>query len=222
MKLDSVSQWVPERETSRGSPTRPKPAGRLVGNPACVWSDPGYEAGGNEDTGRVLSPENCHVVVSRITSRLRPRGKADALARAEGNNPRQRAAVQRGYRRGLRTGHVSKGEAWELGRSANLLNKRAGRWEAGQKITPARPWKLSARGRERIKRESCEVPAGEATNRSPRNGVSEILVDHSTEGRSRGHSPIRSVRRGSEVQATRCREGETGHNVLAEGARGET
>ena len=41
----------------------------------------------------------------------------------------------------------------------------------------------------------------------------EVLVDHSTEGRNRGESPLRSGRRGSETQATRCREGETRSSI---------
>ncbi len=45
----------------------------------------------------------------------------------------------------------------------------------------------------------------------------EVLVDHSTDGRDRGQSPLRSGRRGSETQATRCREGETRSSIWWEG-----
>ena len=121
MKLVDVLQWVTDRDGSGGSPTRPMPAGRSVGNPACAWGNPGCEARGNEEAGRTLSPEICIVVDSRITPELRRWGKADALHTAEGSNPRSLAAVQRGYHRGLRTRHVSTGRTWELGRSNTLL-----------------------------------------------------------------------------------------------------
>ena len=121
MKLVNVLQWVTDRDSSGGSPTRPKPAGGSVGNPACVGSNLGCGARGNEEIGRTLSPEICIVVDTRITLELRPRGKADALHVAEGSNPRSLAAVQRGYHRGLRTRHVSTGGTWELGRSNTLL-----------------------------------------------------------------------------------------------------
>ena len=137
MKLVNVLQWVTDRDSSGGSLTRPMPAGRSVGNPACAWGNPGCEARGNEEAGRTLSPEICIVVDTRITPTLRRRGKADALHAAEGSNPRSLAAVQRGYHRGLRTRHVSTGRTWELGRSNTLL-KEAGRKGAGLEMSQAR------------------------------------------------------------------------------------
>ena len=121
MKLVRVLQRMPDRDSPGGSFARPKPAGGSVGNPACVWGNPGCEARGNEETGRTLSPEICIVVDSRITPTLRQRGKADALQYAEGSSPRSFAAVRRGHHRGLRTRHVSTRETWELGRSNTLL-----------------------------------------------------------------------------------------------------
>jgi hypothetical protein len=137
VKLIDVSQWVTDRGSSGGSPTRPKPAGRSVGNPACVWGNPGCGARGNEEAGRTLSPEICIVVDSRITPSLRQRGKADVVHCTEGNNPRSLAAVRRGFHRGLRTRHVSTRGTWELGRSNNLL-KAAGRKGAGLEMSQAR------------------------------------------------------------------------------------
>ncbi len=121
MKLVNVSQRVPSAEFPRSSPVRLKPAGRPVVNPACVWGNPGCGARGIKDAGRVLSPEICIVVDSRITTTLGHRRKADALQRAEGSSPRQPAAVQWGHHRGLRPGHASMGETWELGRSNTFL-----------------------------------------------------------------------------------------------------
>ena len=121
MKLVNVSQRVPSEDLPRGSPARLKPAGRPVVNPACVWGNPGCGTRGIKDAGRVLSPEICIVVDSRITTTPRRRGKADTLQRVEGSSPRQPAAVLWGHHRGLRPGHVSTGETWELGRSNMLL-----------------------------------------------------------------------------------------------------
>ena len=56
------------------------------------------------------------------------------------------------------------------------------------------------------------------TNEQTRDGHSEVLADHSTEG-SEG---MESVRWGSEAQATHCREGEAGYNVSLEGTMGDT
>ena len=137
MKLVRVLQRMTDRDSSGGSCARPKPAGGSVGNPACVWGNPGCEARGNEEAGRTLSPEICIVVDCRITPALRQWGKADALHLAEGSNSRSLAAVQRGYHRGLRTRHVSTGRTWELGRSNTLL-KEAGRKGAGLQMSQAR------------------------------------------------------------------------------------
>ena len=52
------------------------------------------------------------------------------------------------------------------------------------------------------------------TTEACRDGLLEVLAERSTEGRLSGHSPERSVRWGSEAQATHCREGEAGHNAL--------
>ncbi len=121
MKLVNVSQRVPSAESPRSSPVRLKPAGRPVVNPACVWGNPGCGTRGIKDAGRVLSPEICIVVVRGITTTPRRRGKADTLQAVEGSSPRQRAAVLWGHHRGLRPGHASMGETWELGRSNTLL-----------------------------------------------------------------------------------------------------
>ncbi len=141
MKLVNVSQRVP---SERGSPVRLKPAGRPVVNPACVWGNPGCGTRGIKDAGRVLSPEICIVVDRRITSTPRRRGKADTLQRVEGSSPRRPAAVQWGHHRGLRPGHASTGETWELGRSNSLLKtSRSG--EPGYKCSPgSAEWKRSA------------------------------------------------------------------------------
>ncbi len=121
MKLVNVSQRVPSAEYPRGSPARLMPAGRPVVNPACVWGNPGCGARGIKDAGRVLSPEICIVVDSRIATTPRRRGKADTLDVVEGSSSRQSAAVRRGHHRGLRPGHASTGETWELGRASSLL-----------------------------------------------------------------------------------------------------
>ncbi len=144
MKLVNVSQWVPSAESPRSSPARLKPAGRPVVNPACVWGDPGCEARVIKDAGRVLSPEICIVVDHRITTTPRRRGKADALGAAEGSSPHQSAAVLWGHHRGLRPGHASTGETWELGRSNSLL-QRAGPRGTGLEVSPgSAEWKRSA------------------------------------------------------------------------------
>ena len=224
MKLVNVSQWVPERGNSGGSPTQPKPACRLVGNPACAWSNSGCEAGGNKEVGRVSSPEICIVVDSRITLRCKPKGKADALERAEGSNPRKRMAVRWGFHRGLRPGHASTGETWELGRSDTLLEPKAGTWETGLKIAQARQRKPSATAE--IERKRWLRGTGRRGYKPKPKGrgvgsLSGSIVPKVGSWR-RGLSPIRSGRRRSDVQASRCREGEAGHNVLTEGNRGET
>ncbi len=221
MKLVDVLQWVTKRDGSRGSPTRPTPAGGSVGNPACVGSDPGCEARGNEEVGRTLSPEICIVVDNRITPTPRQRGKADALHSAEGSNPRSLAAVQRGYHRGLRTRHVSTGRTWELGRSNTLLNESRSKGNRGINVPGLAEWRPLAPVKSE-ERGGREVPEGEAIRRSPRDGLLEVLAERSTDGRTTGRKPGRSGRRGSETQATRCREGEVGHNALTEGNRRDT
>jgi hypothetical protein len=176
------------------------PAGRSVGNPARVWSNSGCGARGNEETGRTLSPEICIVVDSRITPSLRQWGKADALQCAEGSSPYLPAAVRWGHHRGLRTRHASTGRTWELGRSNTLLHE-VGRKGAGLEMSQARQHgKSSCPCRERRKSE-CEVPEGEATNRSPRDGMLEVLTEHSTDGRSTGRTP--AVREDGEVRHKR-------------------
>ena len=219
MKSANVLQWVTTRDSPGRSPTRLKPAGRSVGNPACVWGNPGCEARGNKEAGRTLSPEMLIVVDSRITSTPWRRAKADAFDSAEGSNPRSLAAVQRGYHRGLRTRHVSTGRTWELGRSSTFL-ERSRSMGAGLEMFQARQCgnrlPLSRAKEERLRgtgRRSCE---------SPRDGVLEVVAERSTEGRQPGSMPGRSGRRGSETQATRCREGEVGHSAPAEGNRRET
>ncbi len=222
MKLVNVSQRVPSAESPRDSPVRPKPAGRPVVNPACVWGDPGCGARGIKDAGRVLSPEICIVVDHGITTTPRRRGKADALDAAEGSSPHQPAAVLWGHHRGLRPGHASTGETWELGRSNSLLKTGRSLGNRGTNVSRLGRVEAIRPCRERRKGIAERYRTARLTNRSPRDGALEVLVDHSTEGRSQGQSPIRSGRRGSEVQATRCREGETGHNVLTGRNRGET
>ncbi len=208
-----------ERGNSGGSHARPKPAGGSVGNPACAWGDPGCEARGNEEIGRTLSSEICIVV--DITPKLRPRGKADALQCAEGSNPHSLAAVRRGYHRGLRTRHASKGRTWELGRSNTLLKEC--RLEGNRGINVPGPatgsrlplLSIEERATKRYRKARQYV-------RSPRDGMLEVLAERSTDGRSTGPKPGRSRRRGSETQATRCGEGEAGHNALTEGNRRDT
>ena len=121
MKPVNVSQRVPSTEYRRGSPARPKPAGRPVVNPACVWGNPGCGARGIKDAGPVLSPEICNFVDSRTSATPRRPAKADTLQFVEGSSPLQPAAVLRGHHRGLRPGHAFTGETWELGRSNTLL-----------------------------------------------------------------------------------------------------
>ncbi len=144
MKLVSVFQWVTDRDGSGGIPTRPTPVGESVGNPACVWSNPGCGARGTEEVGRTLSPEICIVVVSRITPALRQWGKADALHVAEGSNPRSLAAVRRGYHRGLRTRHVSTRGTWELERSDSLLKASRSKGSRGINVPGSAAGKSSA------------------------------------------------------------------------------
>lgn len=222
MKLVNVSQRVPSEEGPRGSPARLKPAGRPVVNPACVWGNPGCGARGIKDAGRVIEPRNKLFVVSRITMTPRRRGKADALDLAEGSSSRQPAAVLWGHHRGPRPGHASTGETWELGRSNTLLKRSRSVGSRVRNVSRLDRVEAIRPCRERTKGIAERYRTARLTNRSPRDGVLEVLVDHSTEGRNRGQSPLRSGRRGSEVQATRCREGETGHNVLTGRNRGET
>ena len=209
MKSASVLQWVTTRGNPGRSPTRLMPAGRSVGNPACVWGDPGCGARGNKEIGRKLSPEILIVVDSRINPKLRRRGKADTLDFVEGSNPRWLAAVRRGYHRGLRTRHVSTGRIWELGRSNTFL-KRSRSMGAGLEMFQARQrgsrLPLSRAKEERLR------GTGRRSGESPRDGVLEVLAERSTDGRASGRIPGRSGRRGSETQATRCREGEVGHS----------
>ncbi len=144
MKLVRVLQRMTDRDSSGGSCARPKPAGGSVGNPACVWSNSGCGAGGNEEAGRTLSPEICIVVDTRITPTLRHRGKADALQFAEGSSPRSLAAVRRGHHRGLRTRHVSTGRTWELGRSNTLLKASRSKGSRGINVPGSAAGKSSA------------------------------------------------------------------------------
>ncbi len=59
-----------------------------------------------------------------------------------------------------------------------------------------------------------------ANSEQSRDGHLAVLVDHSTDGQVyKIHTPVRW---GSEAQATHCREGEAGHNVLSKGTTGGT
>ncbi len=200
VKLVNVLQWMTDRDGSGGSSTRPMPAGRSVGNPACVWGNPGCEARGNEEAGRTLSPEICIVVDTRITPMLRQRGKADAVHLAEGSNSRSLAAVQRGYHRGLRTRHVSTGGTWELGEIQHSPQKSRPKGSRVRNVPGLTTWEVVCPCRERRKSDG-EVPEGEAIRRSPGDGMLEVLTEHSTEGRSAGRNL--AVREGGEVRPKR-------------------
>ena len=147
-----------------------------------------------------MSPEICIVVDNRITPKFRQRGKADALHSAEGSNPRSLAAVQRGNHRGLRTRHVSTGRTWELGRSDTLLNESRSKGNRVINVPGLADWRPLAPARSE-ERGGGEVPEGEAIRRSPRDGVLEVLADHSTDGRSTGRNL--AVREGGEVRHKR-------------------
>jgi hypothetical protein len=217
MKLVNVSQWVPSAEYARGSPTRLMPAGRPVVNPACVWGNPGCGTRGIKDAGRVLSPEMYLVVVRRITITPRRRGKADTLHLVEGSSLRQSAAVLRGHHRGLRPGHASTGETWELGRSNTLLKRG--------RSTGSRVRNVSRLGREEAIRPYRERTKGMAeryrkarlTNRSPRDGVLEVLVEHSTDGRAK----VRTLpaREGGEVRPKRPAVGKVKPGSASDGEK---
>ena len=56
------------------------------------------------------------------------------------------------------------------------------------------------------------------TNEQARDEYSEVLADHSTEG----SEDLESVRWGIEAQATHCRDGDAGNNVLLGGTTGGT
>ena len=166
MKSANVFQWVTTRDSPGRSPTRLKPAGRSVGNPACAWGNSRCEARGNKEIGRTLSPEILIVVDFRITSMRQQRGKADALDFAEGSNPRSPAAVQRGYHRGLRTRHVSTGRTWELGRSNTFL-ERSRSMGAGLEMSlarqcgkPSAPVESEGRAVERYRKAIWRKPKG--------------------------------------------------------------
>ncbi len=201
MKLVNVSQRVLSAEFPRSSPARLKPAGGPVVNPACVWGNPGCGARGIKDAGPVLSLEICIFVDRRITMTPRRCGKADTLQRVEGSSPRQQAAVLWGHHRGLRPGHASMGETWELGRSNSLLKPSRSKGNRVRNFSRLDRVEASRPCRERRKEIAEEVPDGEATNRSLRDGVSEVLVDHSTDGRAE----VRTlpVREGGEVRPKR-------------------
>ena len=200
MKLVRVLQRMTDRDSSGGSCARPKPAGGSVGNPACVWGNPGCEARGNEEAGRTLSPEICIVVDCRITPALRQWGKADALHVAEGSSSRSRAAVRRGHHRGLRTRHVSTGGTWELGEIQHSPQRCRPKGSRVRNVPGSATWEVVCPCREQRKNDG-EVPEGEAIRRSPGDGMLEVLAEHSTDGRSAGRNL--AVREGGEVRHKR-------------------
>ncbi len=216
MKLVDVLQWVTDRDGSGRSPTRPKPAGGSVGNPACVWGNPGCEARGNEEAGRTLSPEICIVVDTRISPTLRHRGKADALHTAEGSNPRSLAAVQRGYHRGLRTRHASTGRTWELGRSNTLL-KEAGRLGAGLEVSQGSAARKSSAFVEIEESATERYRKARQYVRSPRDGMLDVLTEHSTDGRCTGRAL--AVREGGEVRPKRPAVGKVKPDSATDGRK---
>jgi hypothetical protein len=219
MKPIDVLQWVTDRDGSGGSPTRPMPAGRLVGNPACVWGDPGCEARGNEEAGRPLSPEICIVVDTWITPMLLAKGESRRFV----CSGRQQSSFARCgatrtppgsknsaclYKEDLGTREIQRSPQRSRHHGSRVINVPA--LAVGKSSAQPRASKERRRG------------TGRRSGESPRDGVLEVLADHSTDGRTPGHSPGRSGRRGSNAQATRCREGEAGRNALTEGKRGET
>ena len=220
MKPADVLQWVTNRDSSGGSPTRLKPAGGSIGKPACVWGNPGCGARWNEEAGRKLSPEKGIVVDTRITPELRRRGKADALE----FRGRQQSLIASGGALRIPPGsentaclHKEDLGTREIQHSPQRSRSKGSRVRNVPGLAKGVSFALP-----RAKKEAAERYRMARPCRSRRDGVLEVLAEHSTEGRYPGRMPGRSGRRGSGSQATRCREGEAGHNALTERHRGET
>ncbi len=221
MKLVNVLQWVTDRGSSGGSPTRPKPAGGSVENPACVWGNPGCEARGKQGDRPSIEPRN----LNSCGHEDNPAASATGESRRFACSGRQQSSFARGGAARIPPGSENSACLYrgDLGTREIQHSPQRCRSKGNRVINvpgladwrPLAPARSEERGGE-------EVPEGEATSRSPRDGVLEVLAEHSTDGRTTGWKPGRSGRRGSETQATRCREGEAGHNALTEGNRGDT
>lgn len=140
MKLVIVSQWVPCRPGPAGSSTRPKPAGRPVGTPACVGVIRGAKPGEPRMQAALWSPE-MWIVVGEVKPTPCSGRKAAALSAsggAEGAPPGSEtgACIYRG----------------DLGtRETQYSPRRSRKWGTGLKNPQARQPEAIRPCRERIK-----------------------------------------------------------------------
>ena len=188
---------------------------------ACVWGNPGCGARVMRGSRLSIEPRNLN--------NCGPEDKPDATAKGESRRGaergRQRSSSVSGGAAGIPPGSENtacfyKGDLGTRGIQHSPQRSRS-KGSRVRNVPGSAAWEVACPCRERRKSDG-EVPEGEATRRSPRDGVSEVLAERSTDGRSTGPKPGRSGRRGSETQATRCREGEAGHNALTEGNRRDT
>ncbi len=117
LKLVVVTQSVRQSDSSKASPTGPKPSQQVRSEPACIPVTGCMEPGVASVQAVGLNPEICIVVVERII--FPPEGKESRRCFMQ-----RKAAVLscvrasgEGHHRGLRAGHVRTGVTRELGRA---------------------------------------------------------------------------------------------------------
>jgi len=200
VKLINVSQWMTDRGHSGGSSTRPKPAGGSVANPACVWGNPGCGARGMRGGRLSIEPRNLYD--------RGPQDKPDASAEGESRRGaergRQQSPAASGGAAGIPPGSENTACFYrgDLGTREIQHLPQTSRSKGSRVISvpgPATRRPPAPAGSE--ERGGREVPKGEVTSRSPRDGMLEVLTEHSTDGRSAGRTL--AVREGGEVRHKR-------------------
>jgi hypothetical protein len=174
-----------QEETHRsipvGEPKRQVPPGQspLAGRkriPREQPGRPGHEAGRSDTIGRVMEPRNELKLRVPTLSQERKAASRRSERRCFG-----------GTRRGLRAGHVVKGDIQELGRPEGLLTEREPDGGTGIERPPVRGEGIARRERTAMWRSGIEARGGKP--KRPRRG-SGVVAAHSTgeggEPRSKG------------------------------------
>jgi hypothetical protein len=89
MKLVVVTQWV---RTAGASPTGPKPSQQVWSEVHVHTQQWAYEAGRNEDAGRVIEPRKVYSRGQQDSSQRCIERKADGFQAPEGSSPRHEMA----------------------------------------------------------------------------------------------------------------------------------
>jgi len=201
----------------RESPVRPKLSRQVGSRPRGQTRQRVSEAGEGKGAGSVLSPEMGIVVVTGINFR-ETGGESRRFSFDGRQQSRMRYGECPGHRRGLRPGHAFTGVSRELGRAVCLPAEK-GRYEDIRpqgKIPASQQRPRSCDESAKAETQTTKDGQGRVSGKDRENRATRRRSDGSLGGTYRWSESFffqfRPGRRGSDAQATRCREGEAGHD----------